>query len=131
VPRQARLDALPHFVRNLRPRSTSGTFSRHAAPRHPPGDGRAHPGQRFVRGADAGRRRRIAAVRAPLASREVWQEGRRVTSARDERQRKAGASGLTVRGKYGLWGKGSPTPKGSFCLDDPSKHAPAAGFGLA
>ena len=36
MPRQARLDALPHFVRNLRPRSPSGTFSRHAAPRHPP-----------------------------------------------------------------------------------------------
>jgi len=36
MPRQARLDALPHFVRNLRTRSTSGTFSWHAAPRYPP-----------------------------------------------------------------------------------------------
>ena len=51
-----------------------------------------------------------------------------MTSTGDEGQGKAGAASLALRRKHGPLGKGPP--KGPFCLDDPSKHLPAAGFGL-
>ena len=51
-----------------------------------------------------------------------------MTSTGDEGQGKAGAASLALRRKHGPLGKG--TPKGPFCLDDPSKHLPPAGFGL-
>ena len=51
-----------------------------------------------------------------------------MTSAGDEGQRKPGLSGLTLRRRFGPLGR--RLPKGPFCLDDPSKYPPAAGFGL-